>query len=270
MAGSDGKMRVFSTSGKPIFDLDGNCTGYRGTSTDVTRKEELARLKREFISTASHELRTPLTSIRGALGLIAANAVGEIPETASELISIAERNCNRLLLLVNDILDMDKIESGAMAYHFERLRLNEAIRKAIEANRTYGDEFGVSFKLTPSPVDGWVEADEERLNQIIANLLSNAAKFSPKGSSVDILVESLGTIFRISVRDEGPGIPEEFRDQIFEKFTQADGSNTKQVSGTGLGLSITKSIVEGHGGTIDYETEIGRGTTFFFDLPQAS
>jgi len=214
MAGSDGIMRFFSTSGKPTFDLDGNFTGYRGTSTDVTRKEELARLKREFISTASHELRTPLTSIRGALGLIAANAVGEIPESASELISIAERNCNRLLLLVNDILDMDKIESGAMAYHFERLQLNEAIRKAIEANRAFGDEFGVSFKLTPSPVDGWVEADEERLNQIIANLLSNAAKFSPMGSNVDIFVESLGTIFRISVRDEGPGIAEGFRDQI--------------------------------------------------------
>lgn len=211
-----------------------------------------------------------MTSICGALGLIAANAVGGIPESASELISIAKRNCNRLLLLVNDILDMDKIESGVMAYHFERLQLNEAIRKVIEANRAYGDEFGVSFKLTPSPVDGWVEADEERLNQIIANLLSNVAKFSPMGSNINIFVESLGTIFRISVRDEGPGIAEGFRDQNFEKFTQADGSNTKQANGTGLGLSITKSIVEGHGGKLDYETEIGRGMTFFFDLPQAS
>jgi len=267
---SDGRDIFISVNGMPVYDAAGYFTGYRGTATDVTKREELSRLKDEFISTSSHELRTPLTSIRASLGLIVGGAVGEVPDKAMDLIRIAETNSLRLLALVNDILDMEKIEAGKLEYRFEPIDLSDALPKAIEANEAFGIEFGVDFQLQPIEPNSWVNADETRLNQVITNLLSNAAKFSSRGDAVQIAVAPMDRTYRLTVRDNGPGIPEAFRTQIFEKFTQVDGSNTRRASGTGLGLSISKAIVERHDGHIDFESELGSGTTFFVDLPRIS
>ena len=267
---AEGRDIFISVNGMPVYDAAGNFSGYRGTATDVTKREELNRLKDEFISTSSHELRTPLTSIRASLGLIVGGAVGDVPEKAMDLIKIAETNSLRLLALVNDILDMEKIEAGQLEYAFEPIDLSDVLPKAIEANEAYGIEFGVDFQLEPIEPNSWVNGDETRLNQVITNLLSNAAKFSDRSGEVKIAVTQMGQHYRLSVSDQGPGIPADFRTQIFEKFTQVDGSNTRRTSGTGLGLSISKAIVEKHDGQIDFESELGKGTTFFIDLPKIS
>lgn len=237
---------------------------------DISLRREMERMKAEFVSTVSHELRTPLTSIRGSLGLIVAGAVGEIPDQAAELVEIAERNAHRLIGLVNDILDMEKIESGRMDYHFAEHSLAELAQNALVDNQGYADEHEVSFALIDHSEGAKASLDRERFAQVMANLLSNAAKFSPREGVVEVLLEVQETTVRVSVTDTGSGIPEEFHDRVFEKFTKADSSDTRKVGGTGLGLSITRSIVERHGGTVDFVSEVGKGTTFFFDLPVSS
>lgn len=264
----DGRIMYFSASGKPCFDWTGKFIGYRGTSTDVTERENLDRLKKEFISTISHELRTPLTSIRGALGLLSGGAIQQLTDEAKSLASIAERNSVRLNLLVNDLLDFEKLESGKMEYNFEADDLVAAAKRALDANQHFGEAFDVTFTLSAAPTDAPVRADPNRLDQVFANLLSNAAKFSPKGAEVDVKVVDQGDAWRLSVRDHGPGIPEQFRSRIFERFTQAESGDSRSKSGTGLGLSITRAIVLGHGGKIDFDTEPGAGTTFFCDFPK--
>lgn len=264
----DGQIKYFSASGIPCFDWTGTFTGYRGTSTDVTEREELDRLKKEFIATISHELRTPLTSIRGALGLLSGGAVKGLPNEVKSLASIAERNSVRLNLLVNDLLDFEKLESGKMEYSFEADDLVVAAKRALDANRHFGEAFDVTFTLTAAPTNAPVRADPNRLDQVFANLLSNAAKFSPKGAEVDVQVEDQGDAWRLSVRDHGPGIPEQFRSRIFERFAQADSGDSRSKNGTGLGLSIARAIVVGHGGKIDFESALGAGTTFFCDFPK--
>ena len=235
--------------------------------TDITERKKIDRMKSEFISTVSHELRTPLTSIRGSLGLVTGGAVGEVPAQAKDLIEIAGKNCERLINLVNDILDMEKIESDRMEYKFDLVDLNVLIEQTIGANQAYGSEFDVSFVLTETEPDARVRGDGERLSQVLANLLSNAAKFSPPGTEVEVSITRNDGTFRIAVKDNGDGVPEGFRDRIFEKFSQADASDARQGSGTGLGLSISKAIVEKHGGRIDFESEVGEGATFYFDMP---
>jgi len=263
-------------SGKVIdILLSGERIEYRGqdcllmVGQDISKMKELDRIKNEFISTASHELRTPLTSIRGSLGLIAGGVTGEIPNQAKDLVDIAAKNCERLLLLVNDILDMEKIESGNMTYRSERIDLNQLVEQTIEANQGYADEYRVAFVHHPSPEHAVVRGDPERLAQVLSNLLSNAAKFSPTQSEVEISTAVDADICRVAVKDKGPGISPEFRAQIFEKFTQEDASDDRKVGGTGLGLSISKAIIEKHDGVLDFVSKLGTGTEFYFDLPNA-
>ena len=237
---------------------------------DISARREMDRMKNEFVSTVSHELRTPLTSIRASLGLIVAGAVGELPDQAEELVVIAERNSHRLIGLVNDILDMEKIESGRMDFHFAERNIGEVVSQAIVDNQGYADEYNVEFKLTNKAQEVTAVVDSERLTQVMANLLSNAAKFSPEASVVEVLLEQRDNLVRVSVADCGSGIPEAFRSQVFEKFTQADSSDTRKVGGTGLGLSISRSIVERHGGRIDFKSIPDVGATFYFDLPVKS
>ena len=239
-----------------------------GIVRDITERKEVDRMKTEFVSTVSHELRTPLTSIRGSLGLIMGGAVGEIPEKASEMLDLAHKNTERLINLVNDILDMERIESGRLEFHFVKVDVNELVGKAIDANRGYALEHEVDFELTGTVPETHVWGDEDRLAQVMANLLSNAAKFSPGGTKVGISITRSDGSVRIAVTDQGPGIPDDFRDNIFGKFTQADSSDTRQKGGTGLGLSISRAIIEKHGGTLDYDSEAGAGATFYFDLPE--
>lgn len=237
------------------------------TLRDITARKEVERLKNEFVSTVSHELRTPLTSIRGALGLV--TALGAmLPEKARGLIEIAHRNAERLIALVNDILDMEKIQSGKMEFALGRTELYAAAHEAVESNRTYAANRNVTLRLVawmdPLPV----VADTQRLQQVLANLLSNAIKFSNEGDTVTVSVaEELGRA-RVTVHDTGPGVPAAFRDRIFQKFAQADSADTRSKGGSGLGLSITKAIVERHGGEVGFTSEPG-DTRFHVWLPLA-
>ena len=238
-----------------------------GIVRDITARKEIERMKGEFVSTVSHELRTPLTSIRGSLGLITGGAVGKLPKKARDMIDMAEKNTERVINLVNDILDMEKLESGSMEFRFKAVDLTSLVKHGIEINRGYADQHNIEFLLVESAEGFEVNGDGDRLIQVLANLLSNAAKFSPEGENVEIAVTRQNGTARVSVSDHGPGIPEEFRDNVFAKFTQADSSDTRKAGGTGLGLNISKTIVDKHGGTIGFDTEAGVGTTFYFELP---
>lgn len=238
---------------------------------DITERKLMDKMKNEFISTVSHELRTPLTSIRGSLGLITGGTVGEIPPSALEMLKIASNNTERLLLLINDILDIQKIESGKMNFDFQRLELMPFLQQAIIDHAEYGSQFNVSFEIGRSLDDAHVFVDKDRLMQVMGNLLSNAAKFSNEGDNVKISVSRHhDDRIRIGVTDYGAGIPEEFQPKLFDKFTQSDSSDTRAKGGTGLGLSISKAIIEKHGGTIDFISKENVGTTFFVELPEIS
>lgn len=238
-----------------------------GTYVDISERKLIDKMKNEFISTVSHELRTPLTSIRGSLGLVTGGAAGELSERAAGLLSIAHRNTERLLLLINDILDLQKIESGNMPFDFKPMSLRDFIAEAIEANKPFAQEQHVNIQLNDQlSADVQILADQARLIQVMNNLLSNAAKFSPRDSTIDIDLSTQQHQVTIAVRDHGPGIPDEFRDKLFDKFTQSDASDSRHVGGTGLGLSISKLIAEKHNGTITYESTPGKGTTFFLHL----
>ncbi|HEY1719959.1 MAG TPA: CHASE3 domain-containing protein [Magnetospirillaceae bacterium] len=238
-----------------------------GVVRDISERRQVERMKSEFISTVSHELRTPLTSIAGSLGLLAGAAAGELPDRAKRLVDIANKNSERLVRLVNDILDLDKIESGRMKFNFAPVALRPLLETCIEANRAYAANLNVRFVLDPASEDGTVSGDTDRLNQVFTNLLSNAAKFSPSGDQVDIRVELRSNMLRTLVIDHGPGIPDEFRSVIFQKFAQADSKDNRRKGGTGLGLSIARSIVEKHGGAVGFESQSGAGSTFYVDLP---
>jgi signal transduction histidine kinase/DNA-binding response OmpR family regulator len=272
-------------SGTDVFGIRGDGTRFAGDISvgdgagehadetvyilrDATERHRLSQLKNEFVSTVSHELRTPLTSIRGSLGLLISGAAGELPPKVRQFVEIAHNNSARLVHLVNDILDIEKIESGRMDFHYEQLPADAIVEQAIEANRAYAAPFDVTFRTTIDvPPLTEVRADAARVQQIMANLLSNAAKFSPVGGVVDVTMTAQPDHIRISVRDYGAGIPDEFRDRIFQRFAQADSSDRRQKGGTGLGLSISKAIVEQHGGTIGFDMPADGGTRFWFTLP---
>ncbi|HEX5362248.1 MAG TPA: ATP-binding protein [Fluviicoccus sp.] len=236
---------------------------------DVSERRQMERMKNEFISTVSHELRTPLTSIRGALGLVLGKASEGLAPKARQLLENASRNSERLTLLINDILDLERIESGRMEFVFAPLDLVQAVRQAIVSNEGYAARHNVLLQLGTAPAEAPVQGDEHRLAQVFANLISNAVKYSPPGATVSLDITRQGPQWRVSVSDQGRGIPEAFRNRIFQRFAQADASDTRDKGGTGLGLSITKAIVERHDGHIDYLSSPS-GTTFFFTLPVRS
>jgi signal transduction histidine kinase len=238
-----------------------------GIMHDITKRREVDRLKSEFVSVVSHELRTPLTSIRGSLGLINSGVVGSLPEKVRHMIGIAYRNTDRLSHLINDILDMERIEAGRMDYQMKALKLQPLLEEAIEVNIGYAQSQQVRFVLAPSIPDVWINVDGHRFLQVMANLLSNAAKFSQPHTDVEISVSASALGCRVSIRDHGPGVPDDFHDKIFGKFCQANSSDQRSKTGTGLGLTISKAIIEQFGGTIGYDTIVGEGATFFFDLP---
>lgn len=237
---------------------------------DISARKQAERLKDEFVSTVSHELRTPLTSIAASLALLTAGKAGELPPPALRLVAIAHNNGQRLVRLVNDILDIEKIESRKLVFHFKLVSAREIVEQVLEASRAYADQFGVSVRLDSGSMAGGVWADADRLAQVVTNLLSNAIKFSPRGEDVIVAVGERDDRVRITVRDHGPGIPEEFKPRVFDKFAQADASDTRQKGGTGLGLSIVKQIVSRLGGEVGFESAAGCGTLFFVELPRES
>ncbi len=241
---------------------------FLGIVRDITERKKADQAKSDFVSTVSHELRTPLTSIKGSLGLIRSGSVGQLPEKLESMLEIAYNNSDRLVLLINDILDMDKINAGKMDFQMLPMEVISLIDDAIEANKGYGEEYGVSFVRLGLEEPALVLGDKDRLMQVMSNLMSNAAKFSPEGETVELSVSRRQDLIRVAVRDKGPGVSDEFKADIFEKFSQADSSDTRQKGGTGLGLSITKAIVKRHGGTIGFDSRAGSGATFYIDLPQ--
>lgn len=234
---------------------------------DVSKHKEIEKMKDEFISIVSHELRTPLTSIQGSLGLVCSNVLGIIPKKINDLLVIAYKNSIRLTSLINDILDVKKIEAGQMDLNIESLDIVSIINDVIIANKSYAEQYNVDF-VFDSPNEGIiVKTDKTRLIQIITNLLSNAAKYSYPDKKVSISVLKTDSVVRTSISNYGDKIPEEFKDKIFQKFLQLNSSNTRSHGGTGLGLNICKNLVEKLGGTIDFESAANGLTTFYFDIP---
>jgi signal transduction histidine kinase len=234
---------------------------------DITARKEVDRIKSELIATISHELRTPLTAIRGSLGLVNGGAAGALPEKAAQLIEVAYRNSGRLTRIINDILDVEKLDSGKASLELSIQPLAPLVEQAVEENRGYAQSHQVTFVVRRMFPDILVRVDPNRLLQVLANLLSNGAKFSPEAAAVEISMSRKGAHVRVSVTDHGPGIPLAFRKRIFQRFSQADGSDSRQKGGTGLGLTISKALIEQMGGTIGYESRPGIATAFFFDLP---
>lgn len=259
-----------NSSAQPLYDSQNNLIGGVIVFFDVTEMRRVDRMKSEFISTVSHELRTPLTAIRGSLGLIGSGKMGDISEQIQKLVGIAINNCERLMRLINDILDIEKIESGKIELAIRPVELVPLLEQAITLNLAYGEQFKVTFALKERLPDAWVRADSDKILQVMTNLLSNAAKFSPPGDSVEIKVTREAAELKVSISDHGTGIPDEFKKRIFSKFAQADSSDSRQKNGTGLGLSIVRALIESMGGRVGFDSEIGKGTTFYFTLPESN
>ncbi len=234
---------------------------------DISTRKHSERLKDEFVATASHEMRTPLTSIAASLGLLAGTAAAELPDNILRLITIAHANSQRLIRLINDILDIEKMESDKFFFILQRVEIRSLVEQAIEANRAFAEGCGVKLRLDDASIVMDVRTDTDRLTQVITNLLSNAVKFSPPGAEVLLAVEACDAGVRITVRDHGSGIPADFRSRIFDKFAQADATVSRQKSGTGLGLSIVKQIVTRLGGKVAFADAPGGGTIFTVEIP---
>lgn len=239
---------------------------YSRRTSQLLKQMEI--MKSQFISSVSHELRTPVTSIRGSLGLLESGVLGKLPDKAHDMVVVAHRNSLRLLKLVNDILDMDKLLSGTIQFRTDQIDIVNLVRQSIEANANYGQEFQVSYRLDACKEGLRAIGDEDRIMQVLANILSNAAKFSRPGSSVDVRICELDSAIKIEIEDTGQGIPLEFQSQIFNPFAQASNGNTRRQGGTGLGLNISKKLVEHMQGEIGYASTPGVGTVFWFTLPK--
>jgi PAS domain S-box-containing protein len=260
-----GKWKWVLSRGQVVQrDAAGRALRMTGTNADVSARKEIEHMKNEFIAVVSHELRTPLSSIVGSLGLL--DRMTSLSAETQTLVRVARDNSQRLVRLINDILDVEKLESDTLKIRLEPVELEALLRSSILANQGYAEQYGVRLALTKAHGPAWVNANSDQLMQVMANLLSNAAKFSPRGARVEVRLERTQDTFRVSVIDPGPGIPEEFKPRIFDRFAQADSSTSRQRGGTGLGLAICKMIMTKLGGKIDFASTPGVGTTFYFEL----
>lgn len=230
------------------------------------RTKDALEIKSQFLATVSHELRTPLTSIIGSLELIKSDKLGSLPKSFKPMIGIAARNAQRLASLVEDLLDMQKLEAGEMVFQFKPIDANDLVDEAVDSIAGYASKLGIHVTTDHCGEDCQIAGDRNRLIQVMNNLLSNALKFSDQGGAVKVRVETLSDRIRISVDDEGPGIPKDAKNRVFGRFSQIDSSDIRKVGGTGLGLNITQKIVECHNATIDYVSELGVGSTFYVEF----
>jgi signal transduction histidine kinase len=254
---------------------------------DIAGRKQVERMKNEFVSTVSHELRTPLTSISASLSLLADGMAGELPRDAQGLVGIANASSERLMRLIGDVLDIQKMDAGRMAFARTVQPLLPIAEAAVASMASLAGQAGIALRCEAGPGGAALQAsvDRDRITQVLANLLSNALKFSEAGTTVVTRVETSHAAdhaadhaanckagprsVRLSVTDQGAGIPDDFRDRVFQRFAQADGTNSRRSGGTGLGLSICKTIVEAHGGTIGFHSVAGQGASFVVDLPLA-
>jgi PAS domain S-box-containing protein len=249
--------------------VDGLPVAAQGIFRDITERRQIDRMKTEFLSTVSHELRTPLTSIIASLGLLESGRLAGNPQRVQELIQVAHRNSNRLLKLINNLLDLQKIAARKMTFKNDAIEVQALLEEAIRSLVAYADSLEIELELMQGPPLLRVFGDRDRLMQVLHNLLSNAIKFSPPRERVILEARRHLDKVILVVADNGPGIPEEFRSRIFDQFSQADTSKTRVAGGSGLGLSIAKGLVEGMKGTIKLDTLLGVGTNFYVELPAA-
>jgi PAS domain S-box-containing protein len=252
-----------------VKDSRGHTTNYVGVAWDISELKASQRLKEEFITTISHELRTPLTSVLGSLGVLMENMTEQLPKQAQRLVELAHSNSRRLVRLISDILDIEKIEAGKMTFLFEPLELTTLVCRVVADSKAIAEQAQVTINYQNTTTDTWINGDADRLMQVVTNLLSNAIKYSHPGKAVEIVIGSHGLMLRVEVTDHGPGIPLEFHGHIFKKFVQVGRNAGGFKGGTGLGLSISKLIVKQHGGWIDFRSSPGAPTTFYIDLPRA-
>ncbi|WP_305966355.1 GAF domain-containing protein [Marinobacter salsuginis] len=246
--------------------LPDGSTLWHGYITNVDERQKIDEMKNQFISTVSHELRTPLTSISGSLGLIMGGATGPINEKTEQMLDIARRNSKQLRRLIDDLLDIEKLISGNVSFDLSVEKLDRAAIAAIEEIEPMADKRGVKIRLNQVAQNLYAEYDSGKLIQALTNLLSNAIKFSPEGGVVDVCLVRAGSKARLEVTDRGPGVPNSFRDRIFQKFAQANSTSSRSKEGTGLGLSITKEIMSQMGGNVGFESHEGKGATFWLEL----
>jgi signal transduction histidine kinase len=266
----DGTERYVKAAAIVQRDHHGKAVRVVGTNSDITELKRVDRMKSEFVSIVSHELRTPLTSIRAALGLATSAGAGAVPEKVLQLLQLANRNAERLGLLIDDILDIDRIESGKLRFELAPQPLTPILEQAMAVNGAYAANRTVTLQLNTDGKEAIVAVDANRLLQVMANLLSNAVKFSPPQGTVEINLTSSARCATIEVHDHGPGIPPEFHDRMFAKFSQGDSSDRRSAGGTGLGLAISKALVESMSGSIHFRTSSTAGTSFFVELPLRS
>ncbi len=264
---ADGRARQAMLSVSTVCDEHGQPSHVVGIFEDITRRREAERAKEEFVSVVGHELRTPLTSVRGSLGLLAGGLLGELPKDAANMVALAVDNTDRLVRLVNDILDIERMDSGHLPLQRAPVTVGELVRQSVLALQGTAAEAGVQLRTEIEELT--VCADADRVVQTLVNLLGNAIKFSPRHSSVTVAVGHGDGCARFSVKDNGRGIPTGQLDSIFERFNQVDVSDAREKGGSGLGLAIAKGIVESHGGHLWAESDPGQGSTFRFTLPLA-
>ncbi len=232
---------------------------------DISERKEVERMKDEFISVVSHELRTPLTALRGSLGLLASGRFDAAPEKRNRMLELATGNTDRLIRLVNDILDVERINSGGATFERREAVLSRLIEGAVEVVRPVAERSGVSIQWESPELRVW--ADPDRITQTLTNIIDNAVKFSPSGSSITVRAQRDHRMARVEIRDHGRGIPADKRELVFKRFQQVDTSDAREKGGSGLGLAIARSIVEQHDGKIWIADTDGAGTTFFFTIP---
>jgi PAS domain S-box-containing protein len=253
----------------PVRGADGKVFGRIATALDLGKERELERLKGEFLSTVSHELRTPLTSIKGALGLIRAGTAGTVSADMRELLDIAVLNTDRLIRVINNILDIFQLERGQARVRPVTMLLSQSVERAVGAVAAQAEHGGIAVEIRLPENLPAVRGDPTRVEQVLVNLLSNAIKFSPRGQKVIVSARAEDEAVCISVQDFGHGIGKEFRERLFRKFEHAEDALTRESQGAGLGLAICRHIVDQHGGRIWVESEEGRGSTFHFTVPVA-
>lgn len=262
----DGSIKWIECYAQPILSKSRQVTGFRAISRDITERKNIERTKNEFISMVSHELRTPLTSIRGSLGILIADPL--LSEKNKNLTDIAIRNTDRLTAIINDVIDIEKIELGQIQYSFNHVSLKEFLDTVIQSAMATAEQSGIKLvKEEEFDRSLVVNVDQKRLFQAVMNLVSNAIKFTRPESSVFISLKKIDEHARIFIRDQGYGIPEEYRSKLFQKFSQGEASDARTSQGAGLGLYISKNIIERMGGRIHYTTKLNEGTTFYIDLP---
>ena len=248
---------------------DGKPLRLAGTCADITDRKDFEARQAEFMATVSHELRTPLASVLGALEILREDFRDELPDGSRRFLDMALRNGNQLSSLINSVLDLERIETGLHAFKFGPVRVSELLARAVEVNEPYAMKLTVMLQLDPPTTDVYVWTDPVRALQILTNLISNAVKFSPEGNAVRLGCDCVPERVRLFVEDHGPGIPEDSRDRIFQRFGQAANQEHSRLPGSGLGLSICRALASRLGGDIGYRTELGKGSMFWVDLPRA-